>query len=98
MLIITRATLSLAANAMISAHDTIPRQACSNRHFAYQMISKPRKLLFGMASISAWFHGYDMSMTEASHPYNHSCTVYIKMILGWWTYIYIPVSYVFCKW
>lgn len=65
----TKRTLSLAANASISAHETVPLQTLSRRFFALSMTSNPLKLgLFGGALFSALLFAVESISTEPSAP------------------------------
>lgn len=62
-------TESLAANAIISAQETVSGQAFSNAVFASSMTSKPGSDKFGTASFSAVMFAVELISTEASQPY-----------------------------
>uniref|UniRef100_A0A0A9ESV6 Uncharacterized protein n=1 Tax=Arundo donax TaxID=35708 RepID=A0A0A9ESV6_ARUDO len=62
------ATLSLAANARMSAQETTPKQACSMRPLMRSITSKPLRLVFGPASFSAVLPFVESISTDASHP------------------------------
>lgn len=61
--------LSLAANAIISEHETIPLHTASNLDFALSMTSNPRRLgLLAKESFSAVFEEVESISTDASQP------------------------------
>lgn len=67
--LLTISMLSLAANARISAHETIPLHSVSSLAFALSMTSKPRRLgLLAGESFSALFEGVESRSTDASQP------------------------------
>ena len=68
---LTNSTLSLAANATMSAHETIPLHSASSLALALSMTSYPLRLgLLAGESFSAVFEGVESSSIDASHPYN----------------------------
>ncbi|WVZ05887.1 hypothetical protein V8G54_019233 [Vigna mungo] len=61
-------TASLAANASMSAHDTVPGHFSSNAAFMSSMTSKPDRDKFGIESFSAVLLAVESSKTEPSQP------------------------------
>lgn len=69
-MLLTIATLSLAAKANISAHDTTPLHWDSSLVFALSMTSNPRRLgLFAGESFSAVFEEVESMRTDPSQPW-----------------------------
>lgn len=67
-------TESLATNATISAHETTPGHASSNKLFKPSMNPNPRSVRFGIADFSAEFFAVEFIRTDASHPYQEKLT------------------------
>lgn len=65
-------TESLAANATISAQETVPGQACSSASFTMSITSNPASDRLGGASFSAVLSDVEFSSSEASQPYIHA--------------------------
>ena len=66
---LTNSTLSLAANATISAQETTPLDMASTLALALSMTSNPHRLgLFAGESFSALFDGVESMSTDASQP------------------------------
>ena len=70
MVRLTNSMLSLAAKAIISAHETVPSQTSSSLALALSITSYPLRLgLFAGESFSAVFVAVESKSTDASHPY-----------------------------
>ncbi|KAF6137644.1 hypothetical protein GIB67_030536 [Kingdonia uniflora] len=66
---LTKTTLSLAANATISAQETTPLHTDSSLAFALSMMSNPRRLgLLAGESFSATLSDVESMSTEPSQP------------------------------
>lgn len=71
-MILTSTTLSRAAKANISAHETTPLHWVSSLAFALSITSNPRRLgLFAGESFSAVFEEVESMRIEASQPCKH---------------------------
>jgi len=79
-------TVSLAANANISAQDTVPGHLASNASLMSSMTSKPAKDKLGMESFSAVLVAVESSKTEPSQPWN---VVYNHVM---WIIIYVALK------
>ena len=63
-------TASRAMSVRMSAQETVLGQAASSLAFTLSTELNPRRLLFGLASLSARLPSVELSRTEASQPYN----------------------------
>jgi hypothetical protein len=66
--VLTWKTASLAARAMMSAHETMPGQTASTWLLISSTILNPLKVWLGIASLSAVLFGVDLIRTDASQP------------------------------
>ena len=63
-------TASLAANASMSAQDTVLGHFASTALFMASMTSNPAKDRFGIASLSAVLLAVELNKTDPSQPWN----------------------------
>lgn len=86
-IMVTVETASLAANANMSAQETVLAHFSSTAFFMSLMTSKPAKVKLGIASFSAVLLLVELNKTEPSQPRNvHICNLcythcHVEMLL-----------------